>query len=80
METQVQIPQYRATDPLTSKMARKSETLDDRILAVLKAHEPQTCWELVLLLNAERESGTREITIDSVSTCMRPMCRKGLVS
>lgn len=74
----------RATDPITSKMARKSETLEARILGALISNGPMTCWELVKCLNEMRESYThdrqpREITIDSVSTCMRPMCRRGEV-
>lgn len=74
----------RATDPITSKMARKSDTLEARILSVLLTVGPCTSWELVTLLNEQRDSYThdrepREVTIDSVSTCMRPMCRRGEV-
>lgn len=70
---------------MTSKLARKSRTLDARIVGALLSMGPLTCWELVRVLNAQRESYThgdrepREITIDSVSTCMRPMCRRGEV-
>jgi hypothetical protein len=76
----------RSTDPNTSRNARKSDTLEARILGVLLSHGPKTCWELVLQLNADRLSAShdpdnppREVTIDSVSTCMRPMCRRGEV-
>lgn len=73
----------RSTDPITSKMARKSQTLEARILGILVSQGPKYCWELVKILNEQRESYThgdkapREVTIDSVSTCMRPMCRRG---
>src|SRR6476660_8381999 len=79
-----QIPQFRSTDPITSKIARKSDTLEARILSVLLTVGPCTSWELVTHLNEQRDSYTRdreprEVTIDSVSTCMRPMCRRGEV-
>jgi hypothetical protein len=80
------IPQCRNTDPQTSRLAKKSDTLNVRIIAALQSYGPQTCWELVQTLNAMREGAShdpdsppREITIDSVSTQMRPLCRKGLV-
>lgn len=79
------VTQFRATDPLTSKMARKSDTLEARILGVLRTVGPCYCWELVKILNEQRsdyapgEKKPREVTIDSVSTCMRPMARRGQV-
>jgi len=76
----------RSTDPMTSRLAKTSDTLEARILGILITQGPKYCWELVKILNEQRESYShdpdnppREITIDSVSTCMRPMARLGEV-
>jgi hypothetical protein len=76
----------RSTDPITSRIAKKSDCLEALILGALRSTGPMTSWELVKTLNAQRDSyhhdpdnPPHEITIDSVSPCLRPMCREGLV-
>lgn len=68
-----EIPQARATDPLTSKMATarvNAEAVWNAILNYLEASDFSDVWQI------SHGTGIKETT---VSSQMRPLARKGLV-